>query len=482
MKSMKKNYVYNLLYTIINMIFPLITAPYLSYVLGAENIGKVNYATSIVTWFTIFSSFGIPRYGVREIARNRDDKKELSNSFWNLITIQLVLSLISIIIYLIIILNTSGLQKERTLHMIMVLIIVLNIFSIDWFYQGVEEYGYITIRNFIFKIISIILIFTMIKSKEHYLIYACINIFGLSFNNILNYVNTKKYVDKKIYKFKFFYYLKELKVYFMITLVVALYTQLDQTFVGTISERDLAYYLRSKTVLGVGFSIVNSLITIFIPRTAYLVKNNYLEYKNIVQKSINYIYLLALPCLVGIIMLSEEIMIFLGGDEFVQAKYSLLIIGVLVLITSIGSWQVNQILIPHKKEKLAFRIQCMAAIISISLNIILIPKYSYIGAAIAWVISEIFLTATEGLFIRKEIKSLKINYLNKTLLKYVISVVLMGIFVLMIKNTIINNNLIVILSVLISPIIYVLSALLLKDEIIYEIFNNLRKKIRKQNR
>lgn len=479
MKSMKKNYIYNLIFTIINMIFPLVTAPYLSKILGAENIGKVNYATAIVSWFTIFAAFGIPRYGIREIAKNRDNKIKLSNSFWNLISIQFIFSIIAIIIYLLLIFSLNTFKKEITLHSIMVAMIMLNIFSIDWFYQGIEEYGYITIRNIIFKLISIVLIFLIIKEPGHYLLYAIINIFGLSFNNVLNYVNTKKYIDNKIYKWTPFFYIKELKIYFMTTLVVAIYTQLDQTFIGTISERDLAYYLRSKTVLGVGFSIVNSLITIFIPRTAYLINNDYNEYKKIIMKSINYIYILALPCVIGIFLLSEEIMIFLGGKEFIEAKYSLYIISILVLTTSIGAWQVNQILIPHKKENVAFKLQSMAAVISIVLNIILIPKYSYIGAAIAWGISEIFLTATEGLFIRREIKSLKINYLNKTLLKYVISVVLMGIFILMIKNTIINNNLIVILSVLISPMVYVFSALLLKDEIIYEIFNNLRKKIRK---
>ncbi len=131
----------------------------------------------------------------------------------------------------------------------------------------------------------------MIKERENYLVYAFINIFGLSFNNVLNHLNTKKYIDEKIYEFKFLYYIKELRIYFMTTLIIALYTQLNQTFLGTISQRDLAYYIRSKTLLGVGTNVVNSLITVFIPRTAYLVENNYEEYKRIIQKSINYIYL-----------------------------------------------------------------------------------------------------------------------------------------------------------------------------------------------
>ena len=186
-KSIKKNFIYNSILTSANIVFPLITAPYLSYTLGAENIGKVNFATSIVNWFILISSFGIPRYGIREIARNRDNKKELTNTFWNLILIQASLSIIAIIVYLLAIFNVPRFESELNIHLMMVMMLILNVFSIDWFYQGIEEYSYITIRNIAFKIISIILMFAIVKNSDDYMIYAGINIFGLCFNNVLNY-------------------------------------------------------------------------------------------------------------------------------------------------------------------------------------------------------------------------------------------------------------------------------------------------------
>ena len=139
-KSIKKNFIYNSILTSANIVFPLITAPYLSYTLGAENIGKVNFATSIVNWFILISSFGIPRYGIREIARNRDNKKELTNTFWNLILIQASLSIIAIIVYLLAIFNVPRFESELNIHLMMVMMLILNVFSIDWFYQGIEEY------------------------------------------------------------------------------------------------------------------------------------------------------------------------------------------------------------------------------------------------------------------------------------------------------------------------------------------------------
>lgn len=478
-KSIKKNFIYNSILTTVNMIFPLITAPYLSSVLGAENIGKVNYATSIINWFILFASFGIPRYGIREIARNRDDKKNVSNTFWNLICIQFLLTLLGIILYVIVIFTMESFKDEISLYLIMILMLILSIFSIDWFYQGIEEYGYITIRNIIFKIISIVLIFTMIKDRENYLMYSFINIFALSFNNILNYLHVNKYINKKIYEFKIVYYFKELRVYFMTTLIISVYTSLDQVIIGSYSQKDLAYFVRSKTIQSVGMNVTNSIVTVFIPRVAYLIQKNYGEYKKVIQESINYIYILALPCIIGIFLLANEIMQILGGNEFLPAVPALQIISVLILINTIGGWQVNQILIPHRLEKLAFRIQCIGAILSFTLNIILINKYSYIGASWTWVITEIFLAIVGAIFIRKNCKDIKIRYINKSFFKYFTSACLMAIMIIFIKSIIKNYALIVLSSILICPILYFSFLILLKDEIAISMKNGLIDKLKR---
>lgn len=478
-KSIAKNYIYNLILTTLNIIFPLITAPYLSLILGADNIGKVNYATSIVNWFVLFAAFGIPRYGVREIARNRDSKKKRSNAFWNLLIIQVILSIVSIIIYLILILSFKKFNTDIGLYLCMVLMIILSIFSIDWFYQGIEEYGYITVRNIIVKIITIILMFLMIKNKDQYIRYAILNIVGLGFNNILNYIHVFKYIDRKIYKKKIIYYIKELKVYFFTTLVVALYTQLDQIIVGSVSQKDLALYIRSSTILGIGLNITNSLITILIPRVSYLVVNNYVEFKNIITKSINYIYILALPCVIGIFTLSEEIMFVLGGKEFIPAASSLKIICIVVLITSIGTWQINQILLPLKKENIAFKIQTFGCVFSIVLNLILIPYLSYIGAAVTRVFTESILLILSGIYIKLKLKDIRIKYITKSLIKYIIASIFMIISIIVIKLTVMSPILKIFTSVIIAPIIYFGIIILLKDCFMINLIISIKVKVKK---
>ena len=479
-KSIKINYIYNLLLTMVNMIFPLMTSSYLSATLGAENIGKVNYASSVVTWFLLFASFGIPRYGIREISKKRNNKKDLASVFWNLLLVQLVFSLVAIFVYIVLVFTLPTFKSEIQLFLLMLIMIVLNIFSIDWFYQGIEEYKYIAVRNIIVKIGSIVLIFLLINEKEDYLIYSLINIIGLTFNNFLNYRHARKYIEFKIYNFKFIHYLKELRVYFMTNLIIAIYLQLDQLFIGNISTKDLAYYVRSKMVLGIGIGIVNSLITVLIPRTAYLMENDYSGYKKNVEKSINYIYLLAIPCAVGIFLLAKEVMILLGGTEFLSAIVSLQVISILVLVQSIGNWQVNQVFLPHRMENVAFRIQCFAAIISVILNLLLIPKYSYIGAAVTWVIVELSLMIIEGIIIKYKCKDINIRYINPSLFKYILSVILMAIGVIYIKANIDSVLIIVVLCLLTAPFIYFGSLILFKETILLEFANSFKRKIKSQ--
>lgn len=472
-KSLAKNYIYNLILTSINIVFPLVTSPYLSYVLGVYNIGKVNYATSIINWFILFASFGIPKYGIREIARKRDSKKEISNAFWNLIVIQVIFTGISLVFYILLLLNSLKLKEDINLYLVMLIMLILNIFSIDWFYQGIEEYEYITKRNIIVKIISLILIFLTVKNSDDYLIYASLNVFAMCFNNILNYINTKKYIKRKIEFDKIFFYIKELRIYFFTTLIISSYNQLDQVMVGSLSESALAYYSRSKMVLGVGINITNSIVTVFIPRVSYIIEQNYKKYTSLLQESLNYIYILALPCFAGIFMLSNELMVILGGNEFLPAAKSLKIISIVIVIASVGNWQVNQILISNRKERVAFIIQVIASIFSIALNLILIPKMSYLGAALTWVMTELLLVILEGIAIKYYCKKIRIRYINLSLVKYLLSLLIMILLVSIVKIKLKSNILVVINSVLLGGSSYFISLYILKEKITLKVFNKI---------
>ncbi|OMC63051.1 flippase, partial [Paenibacillus odorifer] len=179
-KSLVRNFIYNLIYTGLNLLFPLITAPYVSRVLGATNLGKVNFASTVVNWFVLFAAFGVTTYGVREVAKIKKKGKDLDKLFSEIFIINGVLSIIVTIIYLYVIFNVKEFNSEFSLFLIMSLSIILNMFSIDWFYQGIEEYRYITIRSTVFKVISLICIFLFVKEEGHYVIFGLISILSTS--------------------------------------------------------------------------------------------------------------------------------------------------------------------------------------------------------------------------------------------------------------------------------------------------------------
>lgn len=400
--------------------------------------------------------------------------------FWNLIFVELIFSMVSIIVYIILIYSIHSFRSDINLYLVMILMVALNVFSIDWFYQGIEEYGYITLRNIIFKIISLVMIFTMIRSRNNYILYALINIFGLSFNNILNYIYAKKYIDKDINGINIFKYIRKLKVFFYTTIIISVYTTLDQTLIGMFCKKqDLAFYVRSNIAIGIGINITSSLITVITPRASYLVEKSQQAYKELMSKSINYIYLLAFPCVAGLGLLAREIMLLLGGREFVPASYSLQIDCILVLIVSIGIWQIQQIFIPNKYENLAFKIQCIAATLSAVLNIIFIPRWSYIAAASVWVIVEVFLVIFEGILIGKKYKIVNITYFTKSAIKYFIAALVMSVFIVIIKLKVKYYIMVLIISIIVSPIIYFITILAEKDEIVLSLVNQIITKIKK---
>jgi len=476
-KSIKKNFVYNLFLTFANMLFPLVTAPYLSEILGAFGIGRVNYATAIISWFMLVAAFGIPRFAVREIAKVRDDREKTSSLFWNLVFIQSISTFILLAIYIVVVFSVPSFYDDIFLYLAMAIMLVFNALNIDWFYQGIEEYGYIAIRNITVKFISVLAIFIVITNPEDYVWLAIINILMVVTNSIINFMHSFKYVNKRAEKLMPFYYLKQLKVFFYISIVVALYTQIDQIFLGMIDSVDLAFYVRSRTILNVGLALTTALITVISPRAAYLTKNDRESYKLLVQKSINYIYLLGIPISVAIFLFAEQTMYILGGSEFAEASLGLQIMAPLSLIITLGSWISSQILIPNGLERISFRIQCVAVVISLSLNIILIPHFSFIGATVTWLVVETFLFIVKAIYAKLKCPDIKIAYWSKSLVQFLVATFLMVLPLLIIENFVGSKWLQLVIAAIIGIAIYFSTLVILREKHVLSMLGGIRSKL-----
>lgn len=474
-KSLKKNAIWNFIYTGTNLISPLITAPYVSRVLGASNLGQVEFARSFTQWFIIFAAFGITTYGVRAISQVRDNKKLLSKTFSELFVVNLLFSIVSTIIYLIVIFDNNNLANELPLFIVMSFSIVLNAVNIDWFYQAIEQYDYITKRNFVIKLTSFVFIFLFVKNPSDYVLYGFISVIGIGLSGILNVFHSRKYTKFTYKNIDMKPHMKPLGTFFLMTFIINIYTNLDSTFLGFVSTTSsVAFLSRAKSVINIGRTVTNSITNVAMPRASYYLKANYEKYKELISKVPDYIMILTIPMVSGIIVLAPEIMHILGGKEFIQASFVLAIIASSMIFSSLSTFLQQQVLIPNDKEFFGLIAAIISAVVSIVFNIILIPRFDYVGAGIALVLAEFSAMLSRYIYTRK-IGYDFIKFLNASTVKYIIASLIMIIPVYVVKHFLSGLLVTFLLSASLGAGAYFLTLILLKEKLILLYLNKLLK-------
>lgn len=478
-KSIVKNYIYNVTLTILNMIFPIITFPYASRVIGANGIGKVNFVNSIASYFILFASLGIPTYGIRQIAKVRNSKDNMSKAFFEIFLINAFSTLLCLFIYYVCILSFDAFSGERLLYFVTGMLIFFNGLNIDWFYQGIEEYKFIMTRSIVFKIISIILLFVLVHTKKDYVIYAAINVIAISGSNIMNLLNSRRYIRFEFDGLHLKKHIKPIFILFSTQVASSVYIYLDSIMTGLLSgNASVGYYTASIKIDKMSLSIVTALSSVLLPRLSYYIENdmNY-EFDRILLKSIKVILLLSIPITIGLYMLAPEIILLFSGREFIPAILSMRIMTPIVLIISLSYFINVQVFIPLGKEKLGLKCIIFGAIVNVILNIILIPYFKHIGTAISTSITELCVTMAMIFYSRYYIMDKLLNIKN---IKYVLSssTILLNVFLM---HNIFNNYIVVtLLSIIISSITYATMLLVLKDDIVISFLNTI--KIRLSNK
>lgn len=307
-KTVKLNFILNFLRMTIGSLFIVLTTPYITRILGPESLGKVEYVNSIITYFTFFSVLGIPNYGLREVARLRDDKEKLSKL---IIELSIIIFLITTITYSILIFfifyGKVLIQLKEIAFILSANLIFINI-GYEWFYKGIEDQLYITKRFLFIRAISFILLFIIIKGKNDYLGYAFIIVLIESGSNILNFINLKKYITLKKINLKELEIIKHLKPIFIIffaTIATKVYSELDSVMIGNISKRAVGIYTTPNKLIKLILTAVTALGSILLPRISNcLEKKDYNKANMYINYSLNYIFFISLPISVFLFFIS----------------------------------------------------------------------------------------------------------------------------------------------------------------------------------
>ncbi|WP_033152038.1 flippase [Pseudobutyrivibrio ruminis] len=401
-KSIKKNYIYNVIYQTLMVFVPLITTPYISRVLGSEGVGSVSYAESITSYFVLFASMGIATFGQREISYYQDSAEERSRVFWDTKILGFLISGIVFVFYL-----AYALCKQDLVYIVLSANILVVFFDVTWFFYGVEEFGIIILRNAIIKILQILYYFNFVKEPDDIAKYAL----GLGMFTVLGNISLwprlRKYIVKvPISKLHPFNNCKVVLSLFIPTIAIQIYTVLDKTMIGkiTMDAAQNGYYEQATKLCRVVLTIVTSLGTVMIPRIGfYFKKQDFNGIQELMYKSYRFVMFLGVPLCLGLVGVASNLVPWFLGEEFLGAIPLVQILAFLIIAIGINTVTGNQYLIPTGQQNIYTKTVILGAISNFILNLFLIYFLEAEGAAVASVMAESIIAIVQLVYVRKTI-------------------------------------------------------------------------------
>lgn len=467
-KSIKLNFIMNAILTMSSFIVPLITFPYISRVLFPEGVGKYNFAVSLVAYFNMFAQLGIPTYGIKVCAKVRDNREALSRTVRELLFLNMILATVSYLVLIAAVVLVPRLRNEKALYLITGTTILFTSFGMEWLYQGLEEYSYITIRSVIFKGIAVIAMFLLVYEKTDYVKYAAIQAFATGASYILNFINSKKYIDLRVQGgIDIRHHLRPILVFFALVCTTTIYTNLDNVMLGFMKDDiEVGLYSTAVKIKTILVSLITSLGAVLLPRAAYYVEQGEMErFREIVSKALRFVLLSALPVTIYFILYAEEGILFIAGSAFEGSVRPMQIIMPTVLFIGITNILGLEIMVPTGREKLVLYSTIFGAATDIILNLLLIPKYGASGAAIGTLAAEGVVLAVQIRFLKGEVYEF---FRDISLVRFFLTALSSGIAALFIKR--LHASIFVIL--LLSAVLYFGLYIIMNFELVVSFVKN----------
>lgn len=477
-QSVKVNYILNLINTGTQMLFPLITFPYVCRVIEADGIGQINFFQSIISYISLFTCLGIPMYAIREIARDRNDVVKMNRTATEILLLHSMLTLIGYVIVSILCLTVPQVQTNIPLFLILSLTIFFTAIGCEWFYQGIEDFKYITIRGLIVKTISVVLLFIFVKSKTDLLYYGGYSVLGVLGGNIFNFFRLRRYIHRENIIFSELHikrHIKPVLKVFSFTIVTSIYLQLNTVLLGFLKNAlAVGYFAAATKVMQMLLHMSACLGSVMMPRASHLIaENKDEEFKVLIQKSYDFTLAIALPMTIGLIFCAPNLITALCGAKFEHSILPSQIIAPIILMVAISNVFGIQVLFPKGKINIVTLCCGIGAMADLILNLCLIPFFSYVGTSIAYLGAEIATTVSMYLIGRKY---LPIVYFKKVHLTYVLGCVVMAFALYVISLLQVSTLSILLLQGCCGILIYFIILCICKDEMLIQVLSRIKKK------
>ena len=481
-KSIYKNVIYKVLLNVFNVIVPIIIGPYSYRVLGIDNMGTISSAETIYNYFLIFAAFGIYNYGLREMSRVRDNKEKLKSVFTSLFMIGLVSNFIVLIGFLFVIYSKFQGDPKYLILFLYSINIFSNMFFVEWANEALENYDFITIKTIAIKFIYLILLFTFVRSEGDYLHYVAL----MTFSTFLNYMISFIYIAKNIgFSFKEVHFKRHIKP-LIFSLIMAnvglLYTQLDRLMLSNfVDDKVVANYVLPQSMITIINTIILSVVYVTMPRLSNILGSDDEEaYTNLLNRVTETLMAFLFPASIGMFMLSKEIVLIWGGEQYNGAINVLRVFTLYMITLGFESILSNQILYVKKQEKKIVIFILIGGLVNIILNSILVFAKSFtpVTAIATTTIANAILVLLAYYYAKRKLR-IGINMFDFSKLKYLfVSLIFIPVTIiikLLIKPMLIETALVVI----INSILYVGILILIKDKVIFSVINKMKSKLKK---
>ena len=426
-----KNYLYNLSYQILTIILPIITVPYVTRIFTSEDLGKYGFYNSIVSYFSLFAMLGIGIYGTKQIAAARD----VSSTFWNIYAIQLTSSILALFVYVMTLLSIP--KMSGIVPITLGIVLLTKMIDISWLFTGKEDFKKITLRNTMVKVAGVISIFTFIKSSEDLYLYIFLIVIFDFLGQFVMWIPAKKFIKRPSFNGNAIKKnLQPIVLLFLPQVAISLYVVLDRTLLGLLgSYSDVGIYEQGQKLTSILLTVVSSLGAVMLPRVANLLsERKEEEAQNMVRFSFILYNLIIFPMIFGLIAINEVFVKLFLGQNFQDVKYVLYIIVFNIMFIGWTNILGYQVLVVRNKNKEFMLSTTIPAIVSVAVNIAVIPFFGYIGASITSVVVETLVFAIQWYYSRNIIN--KNLLFNKDLAKIILSSLVMFGAVMLCKMTI----------------------------------------------
>ena len=403
MPSIKKNIAYSSILTVSGYLFPLITFPYVTRVLGVNNIGICNFVDSVVYYFIVFSMMGVGKVGVREIARAKHSKAELDKTFSSLLSLNLLFTVFSILVLFICVGFVPKFQEYHQMFYIGAAKILANSLLIEWLFTGLENFKFITVRSILVRALYVIAVFIFVRNPEDYIVYFLLTTLMYVVNSAINVFYSRRFVKFSLKHISVSSFIKPFMIIGFYIILTNTYTTFNVTYLGLVRDTvEVGYYYTATKLYSIIMSLFTAFTGVMIPRmSSLLVEGKENEFKRLTKQSVDVLFAFAMPLILISEICAPQIVRIIAGEGYGGSIVPMRIVTPLMVVIGYEQIIILQMLMPLKKDSAILINSMIGAAVGLSANLLIVGKYGAVGTSIVWVVSELAVLASAQCFIDK---------------------------------------------------------------------------------